>query len=333
MGAPASASPQSSVLNRLNYWRRIASAYLLSSNSNLTFWHERPANRADARPDGPYYMTFADKASYPGPFDAAGVPLLDYHGTIGRQYNPIAIAQYGLARWNRHLDTGSAQDRAAFLAQADWLAAHLEPNAAGVPVWMHRFDFDYRERLRAPWYSGLAQGQGLSLLARASAATRDPRYSLAARKAFASLTRGVNDAGVLFRGDGGTWIEEYLVTPPSHILNGFIWALWGVRDYAAAEKSAQAEALFMECVETLVRVLPRYDTGSWSLYELSPTLLPMVASSFYHRLHVVQLRALAGMTGLSVFSEFADRWEKYASCRANRAANLARKAAFKLLYY
>ena len=75
------------MLDRLKYWRRIASAYLLSNNSALTFWHERPAAESAARFNdlGPYYMTFADKAAYPGPFDAKGVPLLDYHGLIGRQ--------------------------------------------------------------------------------------------------------------------------------------------------------------------------------------------------------------------------------------------------------
>lgn len=321
------------MLERLNYWRRIVSAYLLSSNSSLTFWHERPALQPGARPDGPYCMTFADKAAYPGPFDAAGVPLLDYRGSLGRQYNPIAIAQYGLARWNRHLATGSAEDRAAFLVQADWLCANLRANAAGLAVWMHDFDFEYRTGLKAPWYSGLAQGQGLSLLARARAATGEARYSEAARRAFAALARETKDGGVLWRGGGETWIEEYLVDPPSHILNGFLWALWGVSDFAAVEGSAEAEALFRECAATAERALPRFDTGSWSLYEESPTFLPMVASPFYHRLHVVQLRATAEMTGRPAFAATADRWEAYAARPLNRGVNWARKAAFKLAYY
>ena len=29
-----------------------------------------------------------------------GIPLLNYHGIIGKQYNPIAIAQYGLGNLN-----------------------------------------------------------------------------------------------------------------------------------------------------------------------------------------------------------------------------------------
>ena len=62
--------------------------------SQLTFWHETPAEDPSASYDriGPYYMMFAEKAAYPGPFDPHGVPVLDYRGAIGRQHNPIAIA-------------------------------------------------------------------------------------------------------------------------------------------------------------------------------------------------------------------------------------------------
>jgi len=324
------------VLDRLRYWRRISRAYVFSGNSALTFWHERPAAHPKARFDGigPYYMTFADKAGYPGPFDAGGVPLLDYHGDVGRQYNPIAIAQYGLAHYNRFVETAAPRHRAAFLAQADWLAASLEPNVRGLHVWHHRFPFEYRTRLLPPWYSGLAQGQGVSLLARAWAETRDRRYLDAMRRAFAPMLIDTAAGGVLHRESGGdVWIEEYVVDPPTHILNGFIWALWGVKDYALSERSAEAEALLAACVGTLKRNIARYDAGFWSRYELSGTALPMLASPFYHRLHVVQLDVLRAMTGEDAFGETARRWEGYAARRLNRARSFALKSAFKLLYY
>ena len=86
----------------LRYYRRIFSAYLLGGKSHLTFWHETPAENPNADPGelGEYYMLFAEKADYHGAYDSAGVPQLDYHGHIGLQYNPIAIAQYGLGNYN-----------------------------------------------------------------------------------------------------------------------------------------------------------------------------------------------------------------------------------------
>ena len=88
--------------SRAAYLRRILEVYLFRSRGPLSFWHETPEANLKATYDrpGPYYMVFAGKARYPGPFDDGAIPLLDYRGDIGRQYNPIAIAQYGLACYN-----------------------------------------------------------------------------------------------------------------------------------------------------------------------------------------------------------------------------------------
>ena len=46
--------------------------------------------------------------------------------TSDRQHNPIAIAQYGLARFNRWCNTADDADRAAWLAVARWLTTGTE---------------------------------------------------------------------------------------------------------------------------------------------------------------------------------------------------------------
>ena len=122
--------------------------------------------------------------------------------------------------------------------------------------------------------------------------------SVAAEKAFVALTRPITDGGVLFEDDeSNLWIEEYLVSPPTHILNGFIWALWGVFDYWLATEDTLARKVFDRGVQTLLQNLARFDTGYWSLYELSGTRMKMLASPFYHQLHSVQLRILSTLTG------------------------------------
>jgi len=322
--------------NRLQYYRRIFSAYLGPGKSQLTFWHETPtANpRLVSNRLGEYYMLFAEKADYTGIHDDAGIPLLDYRGKIGPQYNPIAIAQWGLANFNRYVSARDATAEKKFLSASDWLRDNLERNSANIPVWQHHFDWDYRDTLRAPWYSGLAQGQGISLLLRAAAASGKNDYLDAARSAFESLSRTTAEGGVLFVDEfQDVWIEEYIVTPPTHILNGFVWALWGVYDYSLTFPTSQARDLFNRCVETLTKNLARYDNGFWSLYEQSGTRLPMVASRFYHQLHIVQLRVMHQLTNLAVFAQTADRWEEYSRNRLNRARALAHKSIFKLCYY
>jgi heparosan-N-sulfate-glucuronate 5-epimerase len=325
-----------SVVKRWNYYRRIASAYLGSGRSQLTFWHETPeANpRADPKRLGEYYMLFRQKADYSGHYDAAGIPMLDYHGVIGVQYNPIAIAQWGLANYNVFCDTGDGARRQKMLTAADWLSSNLEQNPHGLWVWNHHFDWDYRDTLKAPWYSGLAQGQGISLLVRAYARTKDERYKSAAEKAFVALTRPINEGGVLFEDeDNNLWIEEYLADPPTHILNGFMWALWGVHDFWLATGDASAKSIFGRGVQTILQNLDRFDTGYWSLYEQSGTRLKMLASPFYHRLHVVQLRIMCMINNDSRFAVTADRWEKYAQRSGNRTRALIEKSVFKFVNY
>lgn len=322
-------------LARLEYLARILQVYGRPASGPLSFWHEQPefnpATRSDTRQ---YFMRFRGKADYTGPFDADGIPLLDYHGNIGRQYNPIAIAQYGLARFNRWCDAGDDGDRTAWLSVSRWLTSTLQSNAHGVPVWPHHFDWPYRSVLKGPWYSGLAQGNGVSMLVRAAAETGDGAFAAAAHRAFQALELPISRGGVLAtNGDREVWIEEYIVDPPSHILNGFIWALWGVHDYARWSCRPRATALWDACVTTLAARLDDFDIGWWSLYEAPTSDRRMLASFYYHRLHVVQLRVLYDLTGIEAFAARAAQFERYAHQPLSRARAFVEKACFKLRHY
>lgn len=320
----------------LAYYRRIFRAYLLPGESHLSFWHETPAENLNAHRGelGEYYMLFKEKADYKGQYDASGIPQLDYHGDIGLQYNPIAIAQYALGNYNLWQRTADPERKKKFFRAADWLVSNLAENSHGISVWNHYFDWEYRETLQAPWYSALAQGQGISVLLRAHKESGDERYLDAARTAFVSFQHPTENGGVAYTDEcDDLWFEEYIVSPPTHILNGFIWALWGVYDYGLATSEGAGQQLFTRGVRTLLHNLERYDVGFWSLYEQSGTRLPMVASAFYHRLHIVQLRVMHRLTGERLFGEVADRWEGYGRSRFRRTRALVNKTAFKLRYY
>jgi heparosan-N-sulfate-glucuronate 5-epimerase len=323
-------------VSRLQYYRRIFSAYLGPGKSHLSFWHDSPKENLGATIHqlGEYYMLFAEKADYAGHHDSTGIPMLNYRGKIGLQHNPIAIAQWGLGNYNLFCRSHDDARKNKFLAASNWLSANLETNSHGLWVWNHHFNWEYRSPLRAPWYSALAQGQGISLLLRAYRETGAVAYFEAAERAFNSFLKSTDEGGVAFTDDrGNLWFEEYVVSPPTHILNGFIWATWGVYDYFLMTQNQLARDLFEQAVLTLRTNLPHYDLGFWSLYEESNTLLPMVASPFYHRLHLVQLRVMHRITGDKTFARYADKWEAYARSRAKRTRALCYKSAFKLCYY
>lgn len=169
---------------------------------------------------------------------------------------------------------------------------------------------------------------------RAHTESGDARCLHAARTAFESFQHPIEEGGIALTDESGDlWFEQYIVSPPTHILNGFIWVLCGVYDYALATKESAAQELFARGVRTLLHHLDRYDLGFWSLYEQSGTRLPMVASAFYHRLHIVQLRVMHRLSGEELFARVADRWQDYTCGRVNRARALAYKALFKLCYY
>ena len=96
------------------------------------------------------------------------------------------------------LRSKDAERKRRSVAAADWLVKHLEPNSSGVPVWNHMFDWEYRTPLKAPWYSGLAQGQGISLLVRIARETGKSEYLEAATRAFVSFLKSTQDGGVVF---------------------------------------------------------------------------------------------------------------------------------------
>ena len=324
------------LLKRLAYWERIIKAYLLPTTSQLSFWHGTPEINEipDLDNPKPYYMKFHYKAYYDGPFDEQGIPMLDYHGNIGLQYNPIAIAQYGLGNYNLFLTSDSTTRLNKFYAVADWLIESLEPNQKNIFVWHHNFDFEYRDTLESPWFSGLAQGLGLSVLSRAYLESKNDKYLEGHQKAWVSMTKTIKDGGVIdIDNEGNYWIEEYIVNPPTHIINGFIWAIWGVYDTWKFLDNMQAKNLFKKCCRTLEVNIDKYDQGYWSLYDQAGLPLDNMASFFYHQLHIVQLEILSNLSDNRIFQKYANRWQSYNTSKFNKNRALIKKILFKMYYY
>lgn len=322
--------------DKVSYYKRIFPAYLRKKGSHLGFFHEKPAINENCPYDslGEYYMTFFDKAQYDGPFDGKGVPLLDFRGKIGRQYVPVAITQYGLGNYNIYKRTGDTNYLEKAILQADWLIENLENNSFGIPVWNFHFDWEYKEKLMAPWYSGLSQGLGISLLTRIYSEKREAIYIETAQKAYIPLELPVEEGGVIYIDEeNDPWIEESIIDPPTHVLNGFLWAIWGVWDLYLLTEREQVREQFDSFAKTIEKNLYKYDTGYWSLYELAALRLKMLASPFYHSLHCVQLKIMAELTGKDVFKRYAGRWETYAEKRMNRLRALTGKILFKLIHY
>ncbi|MBS3957685.1 MAG: hypothetical protein KGZ40_09215 [Clostridiales bacterium] len=242
------------------------------------------------------------------PLDARGVPVVDYatNPVAGanepRAYNPITTAQYGLALYGEYLN-GEDRSLDAFFIQADWLVENMASDG-GI---YYEFDLPGRD-LFAPWLSGMAQGQAISVLVRAYYESDDERYLEAARLAFEPLSRTFDEGGVMYIDDsGGVWLEEYPEEPPSHVLNGMIFSLFGLYDLMQATGDERVARLFEDVSETLADNLHRYEQDGWIRYQLT---VEEAWARGYYRLHISQLLALAALTGDMRFQEAAEKWER-----------------------
>jgi hypothetical protein len=239
----------------------------------------------------------------------------------------VEATQYGLGAWERHV----AGDGEQWLASAVGCAAYLADGLDDEGRLLHHFAYPHTFSLSPPWPSAISQGQAASLLARAHVATGEERFADAARHALRPMTVSSGEGGCMALLDGRPYPEEYPTHPPSFVLNGSMFALWGFRDVAVGLSDPAARAAWEQGVATLADNLHRWDTGFWSRYDLFPHRLPNIASSMYHHLHIGQLRAMAKLGAPGPFAETADRWEAYAARRAGSARAFAQKALFRVV--
>lgn len=239
----------------------------------------------------------------------------------------VDITQYGLGCYERWLAGQGSEWLEAALAAGRYLVGIQEPDGS----WIHREPFPHTFPLAPPWASGITQGQGASLLVRLHAAAGEPDIAAAAKLALLPLFTPQAEGGVRGELGGLPWPEEYPTTPQSHVLNGAIFALWGIRDVAVGLASEDASEQFERGLDSLSLNLHRFDTGTWSLYSLFPHPISNRASSFYHDLHVNQLTAMQMLAPRPEFERMRDRWAAYAGSRSARAKAFAWKAAFRIL--
>jgi hypothetical protein len=266
-----------------------------------------------------YFNDLTAKADWAGATGPFGVPLVKTDTADGFAF-PIVIFQWALGNWDLFVLEGDRARLEPVFAAAQWARAAMT-EAGGWACWT---------ALRRPVtsvYSAMAQGQGLSLLCRAAVVEPDGGWLEVADLACRFMIANAG-AGLLRVEDGVHFLEEYPGVAMRSVLNGWLFALVGIHDYALAKRDDGLRALVGQFADDLARALPRYDTGFWSSYDLSGNL----ASPFYHRLHIAQLRAAALLfpEQRDAFGASADRFERYADSRVNRARAVVVKLVQKL---
>lgn len=252
---------------------------------------------------GHYYMCTSLTTPSPAPTyprDAGGIVMMVYPWLNGPVYNPVTVAGYALNRWESWLSTRDQRDLGDFLRHAAWLR-DKGMDSSGRLVFRWTYD---AHSLYAPWYSAMAQGTAISVLLRAYQSTGVGSYLTAARAAARPLSVRTTRGGLAWTDSSGIWLEEYPESPPSHVLNGFIFAMLGLQDLVRVTKDTNAASLLQRTATTLHDNLWRYERNGAILYCLE-------GESYaydYEVIHLLQLRNLKLITGDRTFADIAQRW-------------------------
>lgn len=223
-------------------------------------------------------------------------------GTV--RHNPLRVIQAALAVHDLLREDPTPDREAFFRRQLKWLVGEgAVVLADDTMVWPH-YDRFARYGLEGPWISALTQGQAISLLVRAADYTGEERYLVAAERAIRAFGRA--DLRLVWRGsEGEVFLEEFPCDPPSHALNGCLLAWLGIWDYVRATGDPEWERFARESLQGIQRVVPEFEVGNWTVYDLHqqrPT------SPAYHELHASLAEALFAITGDPFWEDRARRW-------------------------
>jgi heparosan-N-sulfate-glucuronate 5-epimerase len=258
--------------------------------------------------------------------DAEGIVVTrDAGGLIYR--NPVSACLHALGRHTEarraEADGPGSPRRAAAAAQMLIQARQVRRSQDSSGGWRYPVPAP-RYRVEPGWYSAMAQGLAISVLLRAFDLTSERSYLDAAEAAGVLLLRPLDAGGCADYDElGQPFLEECPSDPPSHILNGAIFALIGLRELAGRTGGDG----FRPAGQRLASQLGEFDLGYWSRYDLTFTA---PASHAYHCLHISLLLAAGRTVGDARFGQTADRWHRYLGRPASRLRAMAGKARFVL---
>lgn len=202
------------------------------------------------------------------------------YGDRGYQFQPLA----SFGRVNAAMDAGER-------ARARRLARALVARAVHT---RHALSWEYPFGIygaRARWTSGLTQAVAAQALARVG-------LLRAARLAFAAI-----EPRLIIELPQGPWVRLYSFSNVV-VLNAQLQALLSLRQYASLSRDVRAERMTDELARTSKVLLPRFDTGWWSRYELRGG----PASLAYHRYVTALLWKLSHALHGSVWAHHAGRF-------------------------
>lgn len=240
-----------------------------------------------------YFNDMTEKVDKWKLFDKDGVPMCeDEKGE--KFYFPVAIFQYGLGAYDKYLILKEDKYYEMFKKCVNWTITNQDENGG----W-NNFYYIFPNNP----YSAMAQGEAISLLIRSKINDYKKEECLSSIKKgkFFLLS---NNKILNYDSFGNLILYEYSHLPV--VLNGWIFAFFGLYDLYLFENSKTNERLVKKSLESIENYIKEFDLGKWSKYNIENK----ITSKFYHDLQISQLKALYLISKNKNFKEVLERWEK-----------------------
>jgi len=225
------------------------------------------------------------------------VPIRHYD--FGDYRNPVTVCNTAFAFYNNYLETGEEINKHGFLNNVDWLLDYHDEH-----YYLH-YEFDWfhypASHLNQEWISAMAQGEALAAVSMAYFLTREPKYLEAAKGFFKTLYSNTDSFWCIgVDNEEYYWLEEYPNNDFCHVLNGMLFALWGIWDYYVISSDDFALTLFKAGIKTIADNYPKWNVeGEDDSYYC-------LHYNKYEKYHQVHLNLLTSFAEFFDIPEFHD---------------------------
>ncbi len=262
-------------------------------NGNTDYWHPRLKHRKCSIEELKkyYFLDFTIKGHYPFKLEK-GIPLVEMNGEK-REFS-ITIFNYGIGLLDLYHNGEENIDKIKSVLA--WALKNQEADGA----WRNYYDVPFL-KLKKGWSSAMGQGLAISFIVRCHylGLLNSNETAKVIDNAFSHmLSEDLNQKtpfGYILQEFGGT---------ETNVLNGFIFALWGIWDYENFKKTDNVFNDFIPSLKNLI--LNSNYFSNWSYYSSTK----IISSSFYHQLHIDMLKSVYSLTGQNFFLQKANKWKR-----------------------
>ena len=243
-----------------------------------------------------YYNDLTDKGIKCRNIDENNLPY-NYTDSGEKCQLLVSVLQYGLGSYDLFLETNEKKYYDKFISSVQFVSQKQNVDGS--------FKMYAGIRGMKKDKSAMIQGEAVSLLLRAYKETKEEQYFIRAKQSLQFMLKSVEEGGTTVYCPDGFYFQELFDKGQNAILNGWIFAFFGLYDYTLVSDEEKYKTIKERSLNYLAESLHKYDRKYWSNYNQENT----ITSPFYHKLHIAQLAALALISDREEFKYYQKKWE------------------------